>query len=641
MLSKIIRRVRKPVTITRRTSPRKVIFDPPSSSSKSSEKDEDSKNVRRKIVTTRERNLNKRQNTSPKIKLRDNQIEHSNELLKILEKYNFCLDTSALSSGKTYTALYTAQRLRLPNIIYISTGQILEKVRPVLKHYGFSTDHLITFQSLRSTTGRQPKHGLLTRHDPTGLNPKSTYFAATDELKKMVDEGLMVVIDEVQNIKNRSMQFLAVSEIEKLIIESQGRSKIIELSGLPANKVDHFINIMKRFRIITASTLFSDSSRRGKTTGFEELVDFCNHCDPVTTEILLETNKVSKVTVKDVCFTLYEKIVQYHISHSMKKPPAAEGIKVDIKNGYYNLSIEDQKILSSGIGMLSGASGIDSVTKKINTKNTSWGIVTTALRCIEITKVNMMIRIAKEVLESNPKAKVVIGLNYTKTLDLLGEHLSDYGVISLLSSIKFDERAELIEDFNAPNTDYRVLLGNIGIINSGIDLDDRDGSYPRYAFGSASYYFIECHQFSWRFLRGIDTKSNSFVRFVFGKTNNAQENSILDALARSSDLCTKTLEKQVDAGVKFPGEYGEDVEPDNSEPIPPGPCNIRQILKELNIDVNAKIPAPSKRRINKIKPRLEVSPEEIKVLQENHEMDNKYIGTKVKPSKSVTILPDF
>jgi hypothetical protein len=491
--------------------------------------------------------------------LRPGQKLHFGIIADILEKRKFALDTSSLGSGKTYIAMAAAQRFKLKHLIYISTGQIIEKVRPVLAEYDLPNNFMITFQSLRSTTGHQPKHGLLTRTEIQPGISTSVKFHPTKLLETMIKEGVAFIIDEVQNIKNNSQQYKAVSVIERLIINSTGDSKVIELSGLPANKVEHFINVMRRFRIITAYRLFTNhKSGEQELIGASELVDFCYENDPIKTAQILDENPWTKKNVKDVCFSLYEGVVQHLISHSMPPPESHVGVSVDIKNGYYEMSDADKSVLGESVSQLRGASGMNQANV-IDTTLTRWNAVTKSLQKIEISKINMMVRKAKEVLTENPNAKVIFGLNYTITLNLLEKALESYGVIAMRSSIKVAKRAELISEFNKPNNDFRVLIGNMRIINSGIDLDDRDGRFPRYAFGSASYLFIECHQFAWRFLRGKDTKSNSSVRFMFGICD-AQESSILNALAKSSALCAKTLQKQIEAGVKFPGEYEEDHE---------------------------------------------------------------------------------
>jgi len=180
---------------------------------------------------------------------------------------------------------------------------------------------------------------------------------------------------------------------------------------------------------------------------------------------------------------------------------------------------------------------------------------------------------AKKDLDENPKAKVCIGLNYSISIELIAQALREYGVLILRGKVAGDKRKPIIDKFNEPNSECRVLVANMKIVNCGVNLDDRDGEYPRSVYGSASYFFIECHQFPGRFVRGKETKSDVKFRFVYGKVSRI-EKSILRALDSHTDVCLRTLRKQVENGVKFPGEY-EDELVDNKE------CNIYYDVAEI------------------------------------------------------------
>ena len=188
-------------------------------------------------------------------------------------------------------------------------------------------------------------------------------------------------------------------------------------------------------------------------------------------------------------------------------------------------------------------------------------------------------------LDSNPKAKVCIALNYKRTIKNVARQLKKYGLVTIWASdpdtkkaVPVDTRQDYITKFNEPNTDVRVLLGTLSIISQGIDLDDREGSYPRTAFESSSYFFMHCHQFTRRFLRGSYTESSSNVKFVYVNCD-VKETSILDALFRQGDICTKTLKKQVEGGIKFPGQYENEIEEEFE--VSKGKYRIKDLLKGL------------------------------------------------------------
>lgn len=512
-----------------------------------------------------------------KVVSRDDQNRHIEVMLNILKKFNFVLDSSALSSGKTYTAMSIYQKLNLKNIIYIGALSMIEKIREVFKRYNIPTEHLYTFQGLRSTKGKQPKHKLLTRTDDEDGN---VIFKPTKKLKKIVEEGVLLVADEIQYVRNDdSLQCSALTEIERIIIKSNNGSGVMELSGLPGGREKYYMNMLRRFRIIKNDKLYSRSKETGgiELLGAKELQDFCMKHNPEKTKKVIDSKPFREKNVLEVCFDLYTEIVQDLITDSM--PPPDTDAKIDCKNGYYNLSREDSCHLVKSITNLDRASGYNSNTGIINnSKNICWSMVTKSLRHIEISKINLFIANAKRDLEANPNAKVCIGLNYSITIELIAEALKEYGSLILRGNVPGNKRKPIMDKFNEPNNKYRVLVGNIKIINCGVEFDDRDGNYPRYVYGSASYFFIECHQFPGRFVRGKETKSNVKFRFVFGLISKL-EKSILKALASHTDVCLRTLKKQVEKGVVFPGEYEDDIF-NNEE------CemyyDVGEILKSLN-----------------------------------------------------------
>ncbi|HOY91252.1 MAG TPA: hypothetical protein PK891_06005, partial [Bacteroidales bacterium] len=85
-----------------------------------------------------------------KVISRDDQERHINTMIEILRKFNFVLDSSALSSGKTYTAMAVYQRLNLKHIIYIGTVSMIDKIKEEFSRYNIPTKHLYSFQKLRS-----------------------------------------------------------------------------------------------------------------------------------------------------------------------------------------------------------------------------------------------------------------------------------------------------------------------------------------------------------------------------------------------------------------------------------------------------------------------------------------------------------
>ena len=527
--------------------------------------------------------------------LTDDQPRHLQAMLNILNFFKFCLDISPLGSGKTFTAMGVARALDLPYVIYVTNASLLPKPTRIFKEHGFDTRYFVTFETLRSASSkkmqlnkfRKLNHDLLRRMDTShNKNKNIVSFRVTKTFKEFVKKGILVIFDEVQALKNASQQFLACMALEKYIIESNSKSVVLELSGSPGSVEHHFTNMMRRFQIIKHDSLYSGEGRNFNPDGAEDLRSFCNNLDDVKTTQIVGDGFTPK-DIKEKAFRLYVEIVQKHISDSMPPPKSHSGVVLDIKNGFYRLRSKERKLIEIELKAFSKVVGFNPETQKLNKpiKRFFSGEITTGLVRIEVCKTNLFIRLAKQVLDINPKAKVCIALNYKVNIKNIAKALKKYGVLIVWGSdpatkkmVPAETRQGYIDKFNEPNTDKRVLIGTLSIISQGIDLDDRDGSYPRTAFESSSFFFTHCHQFTRRFLRGAYTRSSSDVRFVYVKCD-VQEKSILNAMARQGDICKKTLEKQVEGGIKFPGEYEEEVE--EKFEIEHGPYRIKDLLSTL------------------------------------------------------------
>ncbi|GAQ93139.1 hypothetical protein KFL_013200020, partial [Klebsormidium nitens] len=182
-----------------------------------------------------------------------------------------------------------------------------------------------------------------------------------------------------------------------------------------------------------------------------------------------------------------------------------------------------------------------------------------ALVKIESAKVQTFARVALKALKSNPQKKLVICVNYNDSLHRLRDLLSCYSPLVLNGTVQKEERKHVIDKFQAPSDEHRVLLGNVAVCSTGIDLDDKFGGWPRLALISPNYHTLNLYQLGHRFQR-MDTKSSATVHMVFAQ--HAHELPILDALSRKGGVMRETTPEQVAAGILFPGSFPSWVEED-------------------------------------------------------------------------------
>ncbi len=505
---------------------------------------------------------------SPKeeIYLKEYQIPHVEKLSDILTS-NYCaFDMSMMGSGKTYTSSALALELLFTHVIIVCPASVESKWKD-MKKYGVPIHSVISYDSLRSRKGSQPKHGLLTRIDAE--DGSGVVFKPTELLTKLVTESTLIIFDEAQKFKNKNDQFYACKVLSESVWKIGGTSRFLLLSGTPIDKEEQAIHMLQMMGFIRSAKLFvyNKEERFLKLYGAQDLINYCNDINKEKTQEFLRYNPFYHDNVQKNCYLMFQRIIKPGITAAMPSPK----LTIDCKNGYYKItSSENAEELESAIGALGKASFYNEKTGKVDfkqlaaggfgaagQKNAGYGAIQVALRRIELAKVNDMARIAKTQLESDPDCKVAICVTYVDSLKNLDALLKDYKPIIFNGQVQKQKRAALIEKFQRFDTEYRVFLGNIATMSSGIDLDDKDGSFPRYAYVSPNYNILDLQQLTRRFVR-LDSRSNATLRFFYGKIG-AKEMSIINALSRKSTVMKETTGEYTE-DIKLPGEYTDEVE---------------------------------------------------------------------------------
>lgn len=515
--------------------------------------------------------------SSEEIILLPPQMPHIARLQNILQRHSFALDLSALGSGKMFCSSHIAIKSGLPHVIVIAPVSVQPKWQEMHEKYGVPIKHNLSYCGLRSIKGKQPKHELLSRRDYTVVAaqprgpPRSiekTDFEVTDTFKVLVKEGVLLILDEMQHLKNVSSQFAACQTLIRAITDScaaGGRSRVLLLSGSPIDKQEQAVTLFRTVSIMRHAELckFNPGTRTMELRGVSEIVDFCRSVDNLATERILATRRYwycSESVMRPMCYTLFQEVLKPNFSNAML-PPALAGT-LHKWNAFYRVDDEaDRTALLGGVRALESAVHYNRDTGQVSMAEgvDSLRALCAALVRIENAKIRTFARVALKALRSDPQRKVVICLNYTDSLQRLKALLANYTPLVLNGAVPKHERKRIIDDFQVPSDEHRVLLGNASVCSTGIDLDDKHGAWPRLALISPNYSTLTLYQLGHRFQR-MDTKSDGTVHMVFAK--HAHELPILNALARKGSIMRETTPEQAEAGIKFPGEYPSWVEED-------------------------------------------------------------------------------
>ena len=492
------------------------------------------------------------------------QEAHLNVMKGILDKSPIAMDLSMLGTGKTYTSSKLAIDMGL-RMVVIAPVSVKLKWQSLQKELNLPIDKVISFCELRSVKCRQPKHGYLHRRDYTvdmningQIRPMHRVdFTVTDAFKDLVQKGVLLIVDETQNIKNVSSQFEACKAMIHEIIKSNTRSRALLVSGSPIDKATQTVNVMRCLNILKSESLctFNVALLQYDFTGMNEVVDFCRRLDQKKC-MELGIGPYMSFTNKDrcvaLCYRLFQKVLKPTLSHAMNQQPNTA--KLVKQNGFFKMNEEDDKtLLRQGINRLSTACSFNPETGMVDMRGDgALGNITHALMIIETAKIRTFSRLATETLFKDPNRKVVICVNYSATLEDLKGMLDAFNPLVLQGSMAGPARQKTICDFQKPTNEHRLLICNTSMCNAGIDLDDKDGRFPRTVFVSPFYNGITLYQLCHRFQR-MDTKSDAEINMVYIK--DIAENRIIKSLSKKGSVMKETTEGQVQAGVLFPGDF--------------------------------------------------------------------------------------
>jgi hypothetical protein len=487
-----------------------------------------------------------------------NHLEH-------LTKWPFSIDNSLMGAGKTHMSLAVKQHLNLPHLIIVSPAGVEATWVKAAELYNIPITYRFSYEGLTVRRGKVSNDLLIRTEDASGEGEnKVVIYHPTELYARMVREGVLVILDEFQKIKNASTEnHRAAKCLVQQICTTATTSKVLFLSASPFDDDKQVIDFLKMVNIIRSRTTYRMDYGSIVLTGAAELQAFCERLDRGRTqEVVQEHQFFPSRQILKTCAQLYYDVLTKYLTTAAPVPQMLRTIQLDCKNGYYNMSEPRIAMLSDGIRRLHRATGYNSLSDEVDTKEADWGAITRSLIIIELAKIEIFARKALEFLTSDPNCKVAIMVNFKVPVAMITRILRKYNPLVLDGSIHKTKRALVVSKFQEPNTNHRVIITNIIVGSLGIDLDDTDGKYPRHLLISPGYKAMVLHQATHRVFRA-NTKSSAQVRFVFGKCG-MEETSILNALSRRKDVMKAAVPKQLEFGehIKFPGEYEREMEED-------------------------------------------------------------------------------
>lgn len=489
------------------------------------------------------------------INLRPYQVEHFERICNIFTRYHCAIDTSPTGAGKSYVTAAIINYFKFPHVIIICPKSVKVSWDEVITNTNIKVTEIMTYQTLRGQTGKSISHEYLQRVERKGEN---TVFFPTEKLRTLVNEGALIVFDEVQNIKNTSDQLKAAKAMISLLLSTNATtSRVLFLSGSPFDKEEHSINFMRALGFIRHRNLYTNNSETSemKLQGAEELIGICRSCfDKEMTDKIIQETEMDKKNIAPMCYRLFCEVLKPKLFSAMSPPPLQ--VDKDVKNGYYKL--DHPQPLIDAINMLGKVAKFKKETMDVNSKEADWGAITSALMKIEESKIPIFVRLAVQKLNENATNQVIILVNYTNNLFNISAQLKEFKPMIMNGTSNDKQRSQIIRKFQEGNE--RLLVANMKVGGVGINLHDTRGNKPRFMFASPNYMAIDMHQATGRVHRE-GTLTKPIIRFVYGLVG-VEETSILNALARKKTVMERILDDQVKSGIVFPGAYENEQEID-------------------------------------------------------------------------------
>lgn len=530
------------------------------------------------------------------------QIEHVNRVLKILDKNPFYIDMSTMGLGKTFCAIAVASVLKLGIFVLAPNIQILRQWEVAAEKFYVPILGSISYTIGRGQAGFELSHDYLER---VGTQRKVKFRATNqyisllggtsvfekgygaDRMQFKVDygvEGVMVVMDECHAGKNETITMECIRALTEPIINSTSKSRVAMLSATLFDKKPMVRSVLKMLHVLEEDNLITRTAGvRGSSSqeGFQRVYRKALMVDPEKTK-KITSSLVSSTDVIDKTFNLFTEVFVPNWSSRIEERPATDSegkvFYPDIKNFYGNLADDVIPDLIAGVAVLGKL--VDKISQKrlsipgYKIPEIEEAHITHALQRIEKAKVSLFVRMTVEILQQDPSAKVIIGVNYDHTQELveatLGAILTPLGY-RILGPFGKESPVSREQNFALFKTRgifqgyrYSVLVTKTSIISTGLNLDDTVGDERRYTLISPSFNFTVSHQVAARTYRTNTTKSQPIIRFVYSKAG-FREMKIIDALKDKARIHNAV---RCESSVLFPTELEDLVEPDDPELFP-------------------------------------------------------------------------
>jgi len=463
------------------------------------------------------------------------QKSHTYKLLYALHKFGRAMDTSMMGRGKSFTSVALAAALELPVVVF-APGSSRYNWDEAFKHFDMKRGSFYPYSVFQRKHPPFYKRRELPPAIPNAPKPSvREKFELTDEWREICAAGVLLVIDEVHFVKNKNARHhLLVSMIREMFCYAGSSSKLLCLSGTPfvrSDETQHLARVMCLYRTDPLSQMHPLTGQL-EYLGLQEFLEFCERVDPSFDSDVLEYTPSEDFTA-NVIHTCMMKSIKPALIFSMPKAESQPGrVPLYTANLKFDGEIDPlySRRIQSGLARIGQALGM--LAARIHVAQAQ-AILTSGMRELETGKIPCFQQTAELLLQRSGNSKVVIMCNNIETIDTLAENLQHYTPIVIKGSVKPEKRPGLVQLFQRPTPEYRLLISTMSLLANGVDLDDQHGEFPRSMILSPSYHFTVLRQAQQRIDRTY-TRSAASAYHLY--SNESSEVKILENIDRKRKM---------------------------------------------------------------------------------------------------------
>lgn len=501
------------------------------------------------------------------IQLKEYQIPHQKCLLNKLLRYRVACDKSKTGTGKSYVFVKTAIDLMahhgVRRCLVICTSNMVSTHQALFDAAGVPGVKIVPYAITRGYENSDPTHGLLVRQGPKD-------FKVTHEFEQWVQQGLLVIIDETQMVKNMdSRQTRAVFTWNQYIgrynryvdyyhLDHLPRSYVLAVSFTPVDQADQARNFALTMGMVDLPATATSDQIYQAVSGLAISID-----QKTANQILNAGNR----DITETTYELFVGVIFPAISSSMEV--TSNSMVHNSIVGAFSICPEGRKMVQYGISLIhqkttkkesdltmcpmyvkkdrSGSLGsTDSESPDefdLKRSLADLGIDHKVMTGGGIMRGNMVIQAAKtryilipefrKLLRQNPHCKILFFTAYLNCIDMVMDEFREYNPLSITGRRGHDKKEEARQLFQEDNDVHRIICCISSVAAQGISLDDQYGGRNRINFDLPSYNLDRTIQCPGRTDR-MNTKSHS--AHIYVEVDGLDEKSIQRSVKTKSKV---------------------------------------------------------------------------------------------------------